>query len=202
MLRLKAPAGEITPELYKVCGGVMYADPSCWASLLLICRVFCPVGPSSSGPPPPRTNQPTHPPTPQHKQLVDDLATKYGQNDIRATTRQCFQIHGILKGDLKTVIAALMNIGSSTVGVRGTVLRVCLPLTDGSCRHCRWTDRPDQSIHRLTALPPAQTHTRPTGLRRRGPQHQLHARALRAARVQVRGGVLQDLRGALQAPGM
>ena len=49
---------------------------------------------------------------------MDDLATQYGQNDIRATTRQCFQIHGILKGDLKTVIAALMNIGSSTVGVR------------------------------------------------------------------------------------
>ena len=58
---------------------------------------------------------------------MDDLATQYGQNDIRATTRQCFQIHGILKGDLKTVIAALMNIGSSTVGVR-CVARRCPPL--------------------------------------------------------------------------
>ena len=72
MLRLKSPAGEVTPELYK---------------------------------------------------LVDDLCTQYGQNDLRATTRQCFQIHGILKGNLKTVISGIMNIGSSTVGACGDVVR-------------------------------------------------------------------------------
>merc|ERR1719157_9597 len=55
--------------------------------------------------------------------LVDDLCDKYGQNDVRATTRQCFQIHGIMKGDLKTVIASIMNIGSSTVGACGDVSR-------------------------------------------------------------------------------
>jgi len=72
MLRLKSPAGEVTPELYKV---------------------------------------------------VDDLCSEYGQNDLRATTRQCFQIHGILKGNLKTVISSIMNIGSSTVGACGDVVR-------------------------------------------------------------------------------
>jgi len=55
--------------------------------------------------------------------LLDDLSTNHGQGDLRATTRQCFQMHGILKGDLKTVIASIMNIGSSTVGACGDVSR-------------------------------------------------------------------------------
>ncbi len=55
--------------------------------------------------------------------LCDDLSAKMGQGDLRATTRQCFQIHGILKGDLKTVISSIMNIGSSTVGACGDVSR-------------------------------------------------------------------------------
>lgn len=55
--------------------------------------------------------------TPELYRLVDDLCDKYGQHDLRATTRQCFQIHGIMKGNLKTVISSIMNIGSSTVGV-------------------------------------------------------------------------------------
>lgn len=72
MLRLKMPAGELPPELYR---------------------------------------------------LLDDLSAKHGQGDLRATTRQCFQIHGILKGSLKTVISSIMNIGSSTVGACGDVSR-------------------------------------------------------------------------------
>jgi hypothetical protein len=56
--------------------------------------------------------------TPELYRLLDDLSVEYGQKDLRATTRQCFQIHGILKGDLRTVIKSLMEIGSSTVGVR------------------------------------------------------------------------------------
>jgi sulfite reductase (ferredoxin) len=55
--------------------------------------------------------------------LVDDLSANYGQGDLRATTRQCFQIHGILKGNLKTVISSIMKIGSSTVGACGDVNR-------------------------------------------------------------------------------
>jgi len=55
--------------------------------------------------------------------LCDDLADKYGQQDLRATVRQCFQIHGIRKGNLKTVISSIMNIGSSTVGACGDVSR-------------------------------------------------------------------------------
>lgn len=54
---------------------------------------------------------------------MDDLSRDLGQNDLRATTRQCFQIHGILKGNLRTVISSIMNIGSSTVGVRASCIR-------------------------------------------------------------------------------
>lgn len=55
--------------------------------------------------------------------LLDDLSANMGQGDLRATTRQCFQLHGILKGNLKTVISSIMNIGSSTVGACGDVSR-------------------------------------------------------------------------------
>ena len=54
---------------------------------------------------------------------IDDMATEFGQNDIRATTRQAFQLHGILKGDLKTVINRIIACGSSTVGACGDVSR-------------------------------------------------------------------------------
>jgi len=70
-----------------------------------------------------RLKQPAGELPPDLYRLVDDLSTKHGQGDIRATTRQCFQIHGILKGNLKTVIASIMNIGSSTVGACGDVSR-------------------------------------------------------------------------------
>jgi len=55
--------------------------------------------------------------------LLDELSAKYGQGDLRATTRQCFQMHGIRKGNLKTVISSIMNLGSSTVGACGDVNR-------------------------------------------------------------------------------
>lgn len=42
---------------------------------------------------------------------LDELADKYGQGDLRATTRQAWQLHGIMKGDLKTVISTIMKEG-------------------------------------------------------------------------------------------
>jgi len=62
--------------------------------------------------------------------LVDDLSTKYGIDNIRLTTRQAVQIHGILKGNLKQVISEIMDIGSSTVGACGDVSRnvMCPPV--------------------------------------------------------------------------
>lgn len=60
---------------------------------------------------------------------LDELSDKYGQGDLRATTRQAWQLHGIVKGDLKTVISTIMEAGSSTVGACGDVSRnvMCSP---------------------------------------------------------------------------
>lgn len=55
--------------------------------------------------------------------LLDDLSRDYGQGDLRMTTRQCFQMHGIRKGNLKKVISSIMKVGSSTVGACGDVSR-------------------------------------------------------------------------------
>lgn len=70
-----------------------------------------------------RLKQPAGELPPDLYRLLDDLSAKHGQGDLRATTRQCFQMHGILKGGLKTVISSIMNIGSSTVGACGDVNR-------------------------------------------------------------------------------
>jgi len=70
-----------------------------------------------------RLKQPAGELPPDLFRLLDDLSNKHGQGDLRATTRQCFQLHGILKGNLKTVIASIMDIGSSTVGACGDVSR-------------------------------------------------------------------------------
>jgi sulfite reductase (ferredoxin) len=70
-----------------------------------------------------RLKQPAGELPPDLFRLLDDLSAKMGQGDLRATTRQCFQMHGILKGNLKTVISSIMNIGSSTVGACGDVSR-------------------------------------------------------------------------------
>jgi len=70
-----------------------------------------------------RLKQPAGELPPDLYRLLDDLSAKHGQGDLRATTRQCFQMHGIMKGNLKTVISSIMNIGSSTVGACGDVSR-------------------------------------------------------------------------------
>jgi sulfite reductase (ferredoxin) len=72
MLRLKMPAGELTPELYRV---------------------------------------------------LDDLSENYGNGTLRATTRGTFQVHGVLKGNLKHVMSSIMNAGGSTAGACGDINR-------------------------------------------------------------------------------
>jgi sulfite reductase (ferredoxin) len=54
---------------------------------------------------------------------LDHLSAQYGNHTLRATTRQGFQIHGILKKDLKTVIAAIVRAMGSTLGACGDVSR-------------------------------------------------------------------------------
>ena len=70
-----------------------------------------------------RLKQPAGELPPDLYRLLDDLSREHGQGDLRATTRQCFQMHGIMKGSLKHVISSIMDIGSSTVGACGDVSR-------------------------------------------------------------------------------
>lgn len=41
---------------------------------------------------------------PQLYTLLDDLSREYGHGHLRLTTRQTFQLHGVSKHNLKTVI--------------------------------------------------------------------------------------------------
>ncbi|MFN3926626.1 MAG: sulfite reductase, ferredoxin dependent [Pseudanabaenaceae cyanobacterium] len=54
---------------------------------------------------------------------LDRLADQYGNGTLRATTRQGFQLHGILKENLKTVIANIAEHMGSTVGACGDINR-------------------------------------------------------------------------------
>jgi len=72
-------------------------------------------------------------------QTVDDISTKWGQNDLRATTRQAWQIHGVKKNNLKSVIAAIANAGGSTLGGCGDINRNIMsppaPLADAAYQY-------------------------------------------------------------------
>ncbi|MDJ0704388.1 MAG: sulfite reductase, ferredoxin dependent [Leptolyngbyaceae cyanobacterium MO_188.B28] len=54
---------------------------------------------------------------------LDQLSEEYGNHTLRATTRQGFQIHGILKKNLKATIAAIVQNLGSTLGACGDLNR-------------------------------------------------------------------------------
>ncbi|MFB2879013.1 sulfite reductase, ferredoxin dependent [Floridanema aerugineum] len=60
---------------------------------------------------------------PQLYLTIDQLSDEYGNQTIRATTRQGFQLHGILKQNLKTAIAAIVKNMGSTLGACGDINR-------------------------------------------------------------------------------
>ncbi len=54
---------------------------------------------------------------------LDRLSDEYGNHTIRATTRQGFQLHGVLKKNLKATIAAIVRSMGSTLGACGDLNR-------------------------------------------------------------------------------
>jgi sulfite reductase (ferredoxin) len=54
---------------------------------------------------------------------LNRLSDEYGNGTMRATTRQGFQLHGVLKKNLKTVIAAIVKSMGSTLGACGDLNR-------------------------------------------------------------------------------
>jgi sulfite reductase (ferredoxin) len=60
---------------------------------------------------------------PQLYLTLDRLASEYGNETIRVTTRQGFQMHGILKKNLKAAIAEIVQNMGTTLGACGDVNR-------------------------------------------------------------------------------
>ncbi|HEY9807467.1 MAG TPA: sulfite reductase, ferredoxin dependent [Candidatus Obscuribacterales bacterium] len=60
---------------------------------------------------------------PQLYLTLDQLSETYGNGTLRATTRQGFQVHGILKKNLRAAIAAIIKSMGSTLGACGDLNR-------------------------------------------------------------------------------
>ncbi|MEH2196390.1 MAG: sulfite reductase, ferredoxin dependent [Nostoc sp.] len=70
-----------------------------------------------------RTKNPGGLVPPQLYLALDKIADEYGNHTLRATTRQGFQLHGILKKNLKAAIATIVNNLGSTLGACGDINR-------------------------------------------------------------------------------
>ncbi len=60
---------------------------------------------------------------PQLYLTLDRLSNEYGNHTIRVTTRQAFQLHGVLKKNLKATISAIVRNMGSTLSACGDVNR-------------------------------------------------------------------------------
>lgn len=67
--------------------------------------------------------------TPEQWLVMDDLATKYADDTLKLTTRQSFQMHGILKWNLKQTIKEVNEALMNTLAACGDVNRnvMCNP---------------------------------------------------------------------------
>lgn len=67
--------------------------------------------------------------TPQQYLMVDDLADRYANGTVRLTTRQAFQLHGLLKGNVKPVIQKMAQVCLDSISACGDVNRniMCNP---------------------------------------------------------------------------
>ena len=61
--------------------------------------------------------------TPAQYAVIDDLADLYGNGTIRLTTRQAFQLHGILKGNLRPLIKRMDATLMNSIGACGDINR-------------------------------------------------------------------------------
>ncbi|HEX8697254.1 MAG TPA: assimilatory sulfite reductase (NADPH) hemoprotein subunit [Myxococcaceae bacterium] len=76
-----------------------------------------------------RTRLPGGVATPSQWLALDALAQKYANGTLRLTTRQAFQLHGVVKGDLKSTMAGINEAMLDTLAACGDVNRnvMCNP---------------------------------------------------------------------------
>ena len=67
--------------------------------------------------------------TPAQWLATDDLCEKYGNHDFKLTTRQAFQLHGVIKSNLKRTIQEINQAAMDTIAACGDVNRnvMCNP---------------------------------------------------------------------------
>jgi sulfite reductase (NADPH) hemoprotein beta-component len=70
-----------------------------------------------------RTRTPGGVVTPQQWLKLDAIATTYAERGLRITTRQAFQFHGVIKGELKTTMQAINAALIDTLAACGDVNR-------------------------------------------------------------------------------
>jgi sulfite reductase (ferredoxin) len=82
----------------------------------------------------------------------DDLADRYANGTLRITTRQGFQLHGILKGDLPPTIQAINEALLTTLAACGDVNRnvMACPAPVSDCAHRQIDDISQRIAQHLT----------------------------------------------------
>jgi sulfite reductase (NADPH) hemoprotein beta-component len=75
--------------------------------------------------------------TPRQWLALDAIARQWANGTIRLTTRQAFQLHGVLKSNLKNSIRAINDSLLDTIAACGDVNRnvMCTPLPEASSLH-------------------------------------------------------------------
>ena len=75
--------------------------------------------------------------TPEQWLALDEIARTWANNTLRLTTRQAFQLHGVVKRNLKSSIRAINDSLLDTIAACGDVNRnvMCTPLPELSTTH-------------------------------------------------------------------
>ncbi len=61
--------------------------------------------------------------TPDQYLAIDEIADRYADGTLRVTTRQAFQLHGIIKDELKTTLQEINKSLITTLGACGDIVR-------------------------------------------------------------------------------
>ncbi len=77
--------------------------------------------------------------TPAQWLALDELAGRFGNGTLRLTTRQAFQLHGVIKGDLQPTLAAINAALLDTIAACGDVNRnvMCNPDPAATALHAQ-----------------------------------------------------------------
>ncbi len=70
-----------------------------------------------------RVRMPAGVATPAQWLKMDELARTYGNNTLKLTTRQAFQLHGVLKRNLKATIQGISSVALDTIAACGDINR-------------------------------------------------------------------------------